>query len=51
MKPVVKLSGEQKAGKAALNSFGQLFAFIKTRDEEEKPAETAPDAAPPAKAE
>ncbi|MFO0938990.1 MAG: Tex-like N-terminal domain-containing protein [Gemmataceae bacterium] len=32
-KPVVTLSGEQKTGKAALNSFGQLFAFIKERSE------------------
>ena len=39
-KSVVTLSGEQKMGKAALNSFGQLFAFIKER--EEPPASEAP---------
>ena len=43
VKPVVTLSGEQKQGKAALNSFGQLFAFIKVREEDPKPeGETPP---------
>jgi uncharacterized protein len=45
VKPVVTLSGEQKQGKAALNSFGQLFAFIKVREEEPKPEGEGPKAA------
>ena len=44
----VNLTQEQKAGKAALNSFGQLFALIKTKESEEKPrdkSEEKPDTA------
>jgi uncharacterized protein len=46
-KAVVTLSGDQKKGKAALNSFGQLFAFIKEREESPaaEPPPEAPDAA------
>ncbi|HEY2787638.1 MAG TPA: Tex family protein [Fimbriiglobus sp.] len=46
-KPIVKLTTDKKEGKAALNTFGELFAFFNTRDEPE-PAKT-PDApaAPP----
>lgn len=40
----VNLTQEQKAGKAALNSFGQLFALIKTKESEEK-TEEKPDTA------
>jgi uncharacterized protein len=47
VKAVVTLSGEQKQGKAALNSFGQLFAFIKEREESPATEQTPPDAAPP----
>jgi hypothetical protein len=50
-KPVVNLTAEKKEGKAALNTFGELFAFFKTRDEPEPPkAETPPPAAEPAAA-
>jgi uncharacterized protein len=47
-KPLPNLSAEKKSGKAALNTFAELAAFFKTKDEPEKPAE-APK--PEAKAE
>jgi uncharacterized protein len=37
-KPIVKLTEEKKTGKAALNTFGELSAFFKTRTDD-KPAE------------
>jgi uncharacterized protein len=49
----VKLTDEKKAGKAALNTFGELAAFFKTRTEPAAPpppppAEEKPADAPPA---
>src|SRR5207302_66970 len=32
-KPIPKLTEEKKTGKAALNTFGELFAFFKSKDE------------------
>jgi protein Tex len=46
-KPVVNLTPDKKEGKAALNTFGELFAFFKTRDEPEPPKTEAPAPAPP----
>ncbi len=49
-RPVVKLTDEKKAGKAALNTFGELAVFFKVRDpdapkpeeKKENPPETPP---------
>jgi uncharacterized protein len=50
-KALPNLTAEKKSGKAALNTFAELAAFFKTKDEPEKPvAETKPEA-PPAVAE
>ena len=38
-KPLPNLTGDKKAGKAALNTFAELAAFFKTKDEPEKPPE------------
>jgi len=43
------LTAEKKSGKAALNTFAELAAFFKTKDEPEKPVvETKPEAPPAA---
>lgn len=41
-KPVVNLTTDKKEGKAALNTFGELFAFFRNRDEPEKPPAESP---------
>ena len=39
------MTAEKKSGKAALNTFAELAAFFKTKDEPAKPvAETKPEA-------
>ena len=38
-KQLPNLTGDKKAGKAALNTFAELAAFFKTKDEPEKPPE------------
>jgi protein Tex len=38
-KPLPNLTTEKKTGKAALNTFAELAAFFKTKDEPEKPPE------------
>jgi hypothetical protein len=43
------LTAEKKAGKAALNTFAELAAFFKTKDEPDKPA-TPPAEEPKAEA-
>lgn len=40
-KPLPKLSAEKKAGKAPLNTFGELLAFLKK--DEPKPPEPTPE--------
>jgi uncharacterized protein len=47
-KPLPNLSSEKKTGKAALNTFAELAAFFKTKDEPEKPPEPPKDEAKPA---
>jgi len=53
-KPLPKLTSEKKTGKVPLNTFGELLAYFKPKDEPEKatepvkPAEAPPDASPPA---
>ena len=44
-KPLPNLTGDKKTGKAALNTFAELAAFFKTKDEPQKPA-TPPAATP-----
>ncbi|MDB5307723.1 MAG: rps1, partial [Gemmataceae bacterium] len=46
-KPLPNLTTDKKTGKAALNTFAELAAFFKTKDEPEKKDEPKP-AAPPA---
>lgn len=43
-KPLPNLTAEKKAGKAALNTFAELAAFFKTKDEPEKKEEPKPAA-------
>ena len=51
-KPLPNLTGDKKAGKAALNTFGELLAFFKTKDEPDAPPAKPPEEpkgdAPPA---
>ena len=54
-KPLPNLTGDKKTGKAALNTFAELAAFFKTKDEPEKPkdepkAEVKPEEPTPAPA-